>query len=88
MQIGASLYDEKGAEIVPKLIEKAKCNGVTIHLPVDFVTGDSFCENAEVGKATVETGIPEGWLGLDVGPESTCIFRKAIEGAKVIVWNG
>ena len=56
MSIGTSLYDENGAKIVPNLMEKAAKNGVKIHLPVDFVTGDKFDPNAQVGQATVEEG--------------------------------
>ena len=59
MVIGTSLYDENGAKIVPKLMEKAAKNNVKIHLPVDFVTGDKFAPDAAVGAATVEEGIPE-----------------------------
>lgn len=57
-QIGKSLYDEEGSKIIQKLMDKAKANGVQIHLPVDFVTGDKFAEDAQVGQATVESGIP------------------------------
>lgn len=45
-----------------------------IYLPVDFVTGNKFAENADVGAADVEGGIPDGWLGLDIGPKSREIF--------------
>lgn len=56
------------------LLDKAKKNNVQIHLPVDFVTADKFAENAAVGAADVETGIPDGWMGLDVGPKSRDLF--------------
>ena len=62
MQIGNSLYDEEGAKIVKGLMEKAKKNNVQIHLPVDFVTGDKFAEDAAVGTATKESGIPDGCM--------------------------
>lgn len=88
MAIGNSLYDEEGAKIVPKLMEKAKANGVKIHLPVDFVTGDKFAADAAVGAASLESGIPDGWMGLDAGPKSIEIFVEVIKRAKVIVWNG
>lgn len=88
MKIGSSLYDEKGAELVCMLMEKAKQKGVEIHLPVDFVTADSFSENSKVGQASVDNGIPDTWMGLDVGPESCKKFAEAIRKAKVIVWNG
>lgn len=62
LQIGNSLYDEEGSHIVQKLVDKAKAKGVAIHLPVDFVTGDKFAEDATVGAATIESGIPDGHL--------------------------
>lgn len=88
MEIGNSLFDEEGAKIVKGLMDKAKKNGVLIHLPVDFVTGDKFDEKAAVGTADVKTGIPAGWMGLDIGPKSIGKFTESIQRAKVIVWNG
>jgi len=88
MQIGNSLYDPAGAEIVQELIAKAKEKGVRIHLPVDFITGDAFSPTANTGSATVESGIPDGWEGFDCGPETRELFAKVIASAKTIVWNG
>ncbi|XP_046380403.2 phosphoglycerate kinase 1-like [Haliotis rufescens] len=88
MEIGSSLYDEEGAKIINNLMEKAAKNNVQIHLPTDFVTADKFAENANVGNATVSSGIPAGSLGLDVGPESSAKFAEVIGRAKTIVWNG
>jgi len=88
MSIGTSLYDENGAKIVPSLMEKAAKNGVKIHLPLDFVTGDKFAPDAQVGSATVEEGIPDNWMGLDAGPKSVELFKEVIGRAKTIVWNG
>jgi len=88
MSIGNSLYDEDGAKIVPTLMEKAKKNNVKIHLPVDFVTGDKFAADAQVGAASCQQGIPDGWMGLDCGPESQKLFVDVVNRAKVIVWNG
>ncbi|KAG0429134.1 hypothetical protein HPB47_023941 [Ixodes persulcatus] len=88
MQIGSSLYDSDGATIVNSLLEKAKKNNVQIHLPVDFVTADKFDEKAAVGSATVQGGIPSGWMGLDVGKQSVVKFQEAVRRAKTIVWNG
>jgi len=88
MSIGTSLYDEEGAKIVPKLMEKAKAKNVKLHFPVDFVTADKFAEDAAVGAATVEEGIPDGWMGLDCGPKSRQAFAEVIARAKVVVWNG
>lgn len=88
MDIGKSLYDEDGAKIVGSLMEKAERKGVKIHLPVDFVTADKFDEKAQVGTATVSSGIQDPWMGLDCGPESLKTFTETIERAKLIVWNG
>jgi phosphoglycerate kinase len=88
MEIGESLFDPEGAKIVAELMEKAKTKGVKIHLPVDFVCGDKF--DAEAKSQTVDdnTGIPAGWIGLDVGPKSRKLFAEVIARAKTIIWNG
>ncbi|CAO2607691.1 Phosphoglycerate kinase 2 [Lemmus lemmus] len=88
MQIGASLFDEEGAKIVKDIMAKAEKNGVKITFPVDFVTADKFDENAKVGQATLESGIPSGWMGLDCGPESIKNNAQVVAQAKLIVWNG
>ena len=88
VNIGSSLFDAPGADLVHGIMEKAKAKGVTIHLPVDYVTASKFGEDAEVGAATDATGIPDGWLGLDVGPKSEEAFRKVVLEAKTIIWNG
>lgn len=88
MEIGTSLFDEEGSKIVKDLMSKADKNGVKITLPVDFVTADKFDENAKTGQATVASGIPAGWMGLDCGPESSKKYAEAVARAKQIVWNG
>ena len=88
LAIGASLYDDEGAKIVPELIAKAKKNGKEIILPVDYVIADKFAADAAVKAADDSTGIPDGWMGLDVGPKSSELFVKAILDSKTIVWNG
>lgn len=88
MPIGDSLYDKEGAQIVHRLMEKARANNVTVHLPVDFITADRFDEKAAVGTADADTGIPDGWMGLDVGPRSRELFREPLSRARVVVWNG
>ncbi|XP_016991256.2 phosphoglycerate kinase [Drosophila rhopaloa] len=88
MKIGGSLFDEEGSKIVQNLVEKAKKNNVQLHLPVDFVCGDKFAENAVVSEATVEGGIPDGHMGLDVGPKTRELFAAPIARSKLIVWNG
>jgi len=86
--IQKSMWDEEGSKIVPKLMEKAKANNVEIVLPVDFVCGASFDEKAEVKTATVESGVPSGFLGMDCGPKTIELNRAAIDRAGTIIWNG
>ncbi|KAJ3341702.1 phosphoglycerate kinase [Gonapodya sp. JEL0774] len=88
LKIGNSLFDAEGSKIVKELMEKAKARGVQVVLPVDYVTADKFAKDAQVGEATDETGIPDGWMGLDVGPKSRVLFKDAILSAKTILWNG
>jgi phosphoglycerate kinase len=88
LAIGGSLFDEEGAKIVPDLIEKAKKNGKEIILPIDYIIADKFAADAAVKEADDSTGIPDGWMGLDVGSKSTELFVKAILDSKTIVWNG
>jgi len=88
MEIGNSLFDKAGSEIVQKLMDKAKSKNVKILLPTDFVTADSFSKDAKTGYAGEGEGIPSGWQGLDVGEKSIAAFTKAVKESKTILWNG
>jgi phosphoglycerate kinase len=88
MEIGASLFDAAGAKLVPELVAKAQARGVKILLPVDYVCADKFAEDAAIKAADDSTGIPAGWMGLDVGPKSNALFTAAIGRARTIIWNG
>jgi len=88
MSIGSSLYDEEGAKIVPDIMAKAKKLGVEIILPVDFVISSKFGEDGVVKSATKETGIPDGFMGLDCGPKSNEMNAAAVKASKTILWNG
>ncbi|AQZ15421.1 PGK1 (YCR012W) [Zygosaccharomyces parabailii] len=88
IDIGDSIFDKAGAEIVPKLIAKAKANNVEIVLPVDWVAADKFAADANTKIVTEKEGIPAGWQGLDSGPESRKLFAAVVAKAKTIVWNG
>lgn len=74
--IGASLFDEEGAALVPEIMAKAKAKGVTIHLPTDYTAGDKFAEDAKVSAATDEKGIEDGWMGKKKYP-SLCSNLKS-----------
>lgn len=88
MSIGSSLFDEEGSKIVPALVQKAKERNVNLHLPVDFVLGEKFAADTPVSQTDAKTGIPDGKMGLDVGPESAKKFAEVIKRSRTIVWNG
>jgi len=92
MHIGNSLFDAEGAKLVPELMEKAKARGVKILLPIDHVCGNAFPKSpdtpVEVELDNDQPGIPDGWMGLDVGPQTRAMFRQAIMESKTIIWNG
>ena len=88
VKIGNSLFDEPGSQKAQGIVDKAKKNGVKIIFPVDYVTADKFDAKAQVGSATDAEGIPDGWLGLDIGPKSQKLFSDAILESKTILWNG
>merc|ERR1712060_598100 len=74
--------------IVPQIMEKAEKLNVEIILPVDFVISSKFGEDGEIKEATKESGIPDGFMGLDCGPKSIQANREAVEASKTIIWNG
>jgi phosphoglycerate kinase len=88
MKIGSSLYDEEGAKIVPEITAKAKKLGVELILPVDFVVSSKFGEDGEIKTATKAGGVPDGFMGLDCGPESAKLNAAAVAASKTIIWNG
>ncbi|EZG56833.1 phosphoglycerate kinase [Gregarina niphandrodes] len=88
MKIGTSLYDEEGAKIVPKIMEKAKAKNVKITLPVDFTISSEFGEKGTIKTVTKAEGIPDDMMGLDCGPASIARAKEVIGRAKTIVWNG
>merc|ERR1719281_1524652 len=88
VSIGGSLFDEEGAKIVQEIMDKAKEKNVEIILPCDFVCSSKFGEDGEIKNADMESGVPEGFMGLDCGPKSIELNAAAIAQAKTIVWNG
>lgn len=88
MEIGKSLYDKKGAELAPGLLEKAKNKGCKIVLPCDWLCGQDFCNDQETKLVTQEEGIPDGWEGMDCGPKSMALFRETVLASATVIWNG
>ena len=87
-KIGDSLFDSEGAEIVPDILAKAASKGVRIHLPNDFICADKFAEDAKVMTRNEEQGIDDGWMGLDVGPQTIAANAEVIARSKTVFWNG
>lgn len=88
MNIGGSLFDEAGAAKVESILEKAKQKNVKIHIGEDFVCAEKYAADAEHAVYTREQGVPEGWMGLDIGPQTIAEFQEVIGRAKTIIWNG
>ncbi|KAF9977651.1 phosphoglycerate kinase [Actinomortierella ambigua] len=86
--IGKSLYDEDGSKLVKKIVDDAKAKGVKLYFPVDYIAGDNFSADAKTQYVTDETGIPDGWMGLDCGEKSNVKFAEVIADSKTILWNG
>ncbi|MBF0357744.1 MAG: phosphoglycerate kinase [Magnetococcales bacterium] len=86
-QVGGSLVEDEMLEIAAAAEERAKERGVEFLLPVDCVVAQSMDGEAQTNVVPV-TNIPDGWMGLDVGPDSVAIFQKALQGVATIVWNG
>ena len=88
MEIGSSLYDKKGAKFVKEIMDYANDKGVKLEFPVDFRVCKQFKDGQKMLPATQEEGIPNGYLGLDVGPRTIEKFRKIINESKTIFLNG
>ena len=84
---GKSLLEEDKIELAASLIAKAKDKGVELILPVDTVVAKEFSNDVEFKTVSVDA-IEDDVMGLDIGAESVALFKKALEGAKTVVWNG
>lgn len=85
--IGNSLLEADKMDFVLELMEKAKAKGVNLILPLDTVIADDFSNTANQGMAS-SGEIPDGWMGLDIGPKTRELFGKTILESKTILWNG
>ena len=83
--IGNSRVEQDRVEEAAQMLETAKSKGVTMIIPADNVCGDRFAEDSDI---VVQKSIPDGWMGLDIGPVTIGRFKDAIQDAGTIVWNG
>lgn len=86
-KIGKSLCEEDKLDLALSILEKAKKNNVNVYLPVDAVNADKFDAEAATSSSAIDQ-TPDGWMGLDIGPETIKTFTRVIQESKTILWNG
>jgi phosphoglycerate kinase len=86
-KIGNSLCEDDRLEMALELLKTAKEKGVNIHLPADSIIADKFAPDANTDVAD-NTSIPDGWMGLDIGPKSIEALKAVVAASKTILWNG
>nr|WP_199318469.1 phosphoglycerate kinase [Leptolyngbya sp. FACHB-541] len=87
LNVGKSLVEEDKLELAKTLEAKAKERGVDLLLPTDVVVADNFAPDANAQTVSIEN-IPDGWMGLDIGPDSIKVFQDALAECKSVIWNG
>ncbi|MGR3274941.1 phosphoglycerate kinase [Acaryochloris marina NIES-2412] len=87
LAVGKSLVEEDKLELARKLEAKAKEKGVALLLPTDVVVADNFAADANAQTVSIND-IPDGWMGLDIGPNSVKEFQAALSDCKTVIWNG
>jgi phosphoglycerate kinase len=87
LSVGSSLVEEDKLELARTLEVMAKEKGVELLLPTDVVVADSFSADANAQTVSIEN-IPDGWMGLDIGPDSIKVFQAALQSCKTVIWNG
>ena len=86
-KIGSSLCEDDRLQTALEILEQAKQKNVSIHLPEDSVIADKFAADANTSTCPSDA-IPDGWMGLDIGPKATGIFNEVIGKSKTVLWNG
>ncbi len=87
-KVGKSLVEEDKVGLAKELIAEAQAKKVRFHLPLDHVIAEKIDADAQHQTVSTDAGIPDGKMGLDIGPETIADFGKEIAAAKTIVWNG
>ncbi len=87
LNVGKSLVEEDKLELAKSLEAKAKERGVSLLLPTDVVVADNFAPDANSQTVSIDN-IPDGWMGLDIGPDSVKVFQEALADTKTVIWNG
>lgn len=87
LNVGKSLVEEDKLDLARSLEAKAKEKGVTMLLPTDVIVADKFAPDAEAKTVSINE-IPDGWMGLDIGPDSVKVFQDSLGDCKTVIWNG
>ncbi|MGB3510848.1 MAG: phosphoglycerate kinase [Microcoleaceae cyanobacterium] len=87
LSVGKSLVEDDKLELAKSLEAKAKEKGVEMLLPTDVIVADKFDAEANTQTVSVEA-IPDGWMGLDIGPDAVKVFQDALGDCKTVIWNG
>ncbi len=87
LSVGKSLVEEDKLELAKSLEAKAKEQGVELLLPTDVVVADNFAPDANAKTVGIDN-IPDGWMGLDIGPDSVKVFQDALANCNAVIWNG
>jgi phosphoglycerate kinase len=87
LSVGKSLVEDEFLELAKTLEAKAKEKGVELLLPTDVVVANKFDKEADSQTVPVEN-IPDGWMGLDIGPDAVKVFQAALADCKTVIWNG
>ena len=85
--VGGSLVEDDKIDLAKELMAKAKAKGVKLLLPTDVVVADKFAADANTKIVSVDA-IPDGWMGLDIGPDSVKSFQTELNECKSVIWNG
>lgn len=86
-QIGKSICEDDKQGLALEILAMAKAKGVQVHIPVDVIAADDFSNDANTQVCDI-FNIPDGWEGVDAGPETRKIFDKVVNESKTILWNG
>lgn len=87
LEIGKSLLEEDKLDLAHSFMKKAEEKGVNFYMPVDAVIAKELVEDAETQIVPIEE-IPSDWMALDIGPKTIELYRKVIQGSKLVIWNG
>ncbi len=86
--VGSSLVEDDKLELAKEILSQAEQKKVQIVLPVDALIAQKMEAGAQTMVVQIKDGIPEGWMGLDIGPETIKLFEESLRDAKTVVWNG